>query len=128
VKTVSDAKTLSRDTLSVRSWLETTETPGQYTVWLDVRNTGKQDDVTVDVWTNVLPGIMFIAQSNQEVTEDGTQATRRGLTIRPGGSVQVPFTLVTDQATELGTHILYIFVRYESDVLQQKLELTIERP
>jgi len=114
-----------KENVSMRSWIEAEPNANQQTIWVEVENVGEKDDITVDAWANVLPGMKFIAQRSQEVTEDGTQVSRLNLPIRPGGSVQIPFVLEIEPTVEVGTHIIYTFVRYRNDVLQQKLSLQV---
>lgn len=65
------------------------------TLSVTVQNTGSAE-MQVDVWSDVLPGIHFVADSRQNLSAGGRTATRAGLAMRPAESRTVDFVYALD--------------------------------
>lgn len=122
-----DCRTGRTKNLSIKSCISKPSKSAAYTIAVEIASTAKKDDVTTDVWANVLPGLSFSAGPAQTVTEDGRQITRPGLVLRPGASVEIAFSLTPEPSLESGTQIIYTFVKEGDEIVQSNLPLKITK-
>lgn len=83
-------------------------------------------DIEVDVWVDVLPGIRFVEQSRQSVSEDGQRAMRSAVLMRPLESRVVEFKYQIAQQYDLGVYVIEVNASTSTeDLATAKIEVEV---
>jgi uncharacterized membrane protein len=85
-----------------------TETPPvSGTLSITVFNRGSED-IEVDVWVDVLPGIRFEEGFHQRISDNGQRAMRSGVVMRPSENRTLDFTFELDDDVDPGLYVIEI--------------------
>ena len=105
------------------------ESPGLSwgTLSVTVQNTGR-NEMQVDVWSDVLPGIHFVADPRQGLSKDGRTATRAGLAMRSAESRTVDFVYALDSPVDPGVYVIEVHAKTSaSDVVTTTMKIDVVR-
>ena len=91
-------------------WSEATPPPKNGILSVTVENAGNQD-MEVDIQVDVLPGLHFVADTGQRLSEGNRRVTRSGITMRPSETRIVDFTYELDTFADPGEYVLRAVAR-----------------